>query len=637
MIDIIKGILGSLLLIGATDMIGRLFWKREDGLSGRWLSWLVSFFTIITPIFYILNLLKLQINYYSVVSILILIWFGAGIIFRKKVFEFEKIKIKGILFWFLAYLALHLIFYSIYFTIPEWDSYSNISSVRENLVSGSIVSSYRPLFNASMTIISGVLMVDPYILFPIVLIIAQSSLLFSVYLFTKDNKDKFLRGLILASALAVPVINMEIDIPRSQSVLIVLMPIFFYFLNLYFSTKKDKFNVLIIFWISIIGLFYHELFVVLLFVAIFSVAKMIIRLWINGVKKDKIIITLICLITLLLGWITYDHLFTISYAVGLANKVISNLTHNFSWKWWFLGTDISADNMEVSWVGWKSVAMYYSYYLSPIIFGWILLLTISFFRYRKLSNIHIWLLFTGIIYFALSEILPRINIGILPERSWIFFDIIILLFTASFLKNIKHSYLIKTLIVFLIIVSICGSFAVAIGKKSLTSSEEMKAAVWIKNNTPKESIFLSQQANNQIVRFFGERNMLSPNKDFFLSEKLIEQSEVNVCESDIIETEINKTKNLLLNFDILNGNTNNLAVFVNETREKIKKFKSMCYPAVTFSHSPLYVMYSSVKLEGLYSTREWWREVNYYGAKLDKFNIYPPVYDYGGVKIWRLR
>ncbi|MFZ3069220.1 MAG: hypothetical protein WA052_02775 [Microgenomates group bacterium] len=618
-------------------MIGRLFWKREDGLPGRWLSWLVSFFTIITPIFYILNLLKLEINYYSAIGILITIWLGTGLISKKKLLEFGKQKIKAIFFWLLAYLALHLIFYSIYFTIPEWDSYGNISSVRDNLVSGFIVSSYRPLFSASMTIFSLVSSVDPYILFPIVLIVAQSSLLFSVYLFTKDNKDKFLRGLILVSTLAVPVINMEIDIPRAQSVLMVFIPIFFYYLKVYFSEKKDFRYLIVVFWISIVGLMYHELFAVLVLVAFCSAAKIIIKLWINGGKKDKIIITLICFVTFLLGWIAYDHLFTISYAFGLANNVINNLIHNFSWKWWFLSTDLSADNMSVAWIGWKSIAMYYGYYLSPIIFGWIILHIFSIFIHRKLSKIHIWLLFTGILYFALTEILPRMNIGILPERSWIFFDIIVLLFTASFLKNIKHSYLIKAFIVFLIIVSMYGSFVVAMGKKSLTSSEEMKAAVWIKNNTPKESIFLSQQANNQIVRFFGERNMLSPNKEFFLSEKLIEQSEVNICESDIISTEINKTKNLLLNFDILNGNTNNLAVFVNETREKIKKFKTICYPVVTFSHSPLYVMYSSVKLEGLYSTREWWREVNYYGAKLDKFDIYPLVYDYGGVKIWRLR
>ncbi len=637
MIEILKGILGFLILIGATDMIGRLFWKREDGLSGRWLSWLVSFFTIITPLFYILNLLKLDINYYSVIGVLTFVWLGLGLLTKKKIFEFGKLKIKGIFFWFLAYLALHLVFYSIYFTIPEWDSYSNIVSVRENLISGSIVSSYRPLFNASLTIFSVVSSVDPYVLFPIVLIIAQSSLLFSVYLFTKDNKDKFLRGLLLASTLAVPVINMEIDIPRAQSILLILMPILFYFLNTYFSTKKNLRDLIVIFWISIVGLLYHELFAILVLIVLFSVAKIIIKYLINGDKKDKLIIFLICLVALLLGWIAYSNIFSVSYAIGLVNKVISNLINNFSWKWWFLSTDLSADNMFVAWIGWKSIAMYYGYYLSPIIVGWILILSISFTKIRKLTKIQTSLLFAGIIFFSLSEILPRMNIGILPERSWVFFDVIILLFTAYFLKKIKLSEITNIFIVFLIIISIYGSFVVAVGKKSLTSPEEMEAAEWIKTNTPKESIFISQQANNQIIWFFGERKLISPNKDFFLSENIIEQNEVNICESDIVASEINKVKSLLSDFDIIYGNVESLSVYVNDARAKIKRFKSICYPSLIFFHSPTYVMYSSNKFEGIYSTREWWRDVNYFGAKLDKFNIYPLEYDYGGVKIWRLR
>ena len=637
MIEILKGILGSILLIGATDMIGRLFWKREDGLSGRWLSWLVSFFTIITPLFYILNLLKLEINYYSVIGVLIIVWLGTGLVTKKKVFEFGKLKIKGIFFWFLAYLALHLVFYSIYFTIPEWDSYANIASVRDNLISGSIVSSYRPLFNASMTIFSAVTSVDPYVLFPIVLIIAQSSLLFSVYLFTKDNKDKFLRGLLLVSTLAVPVINMEIDVPRAQSVLLILMPIFIYFQNIYFSSKKDCSSMWIFFWISIVGLLYHELFAVLAFVALLSCTKSIIKYWINGENKDRLIIVLICFIALLLGWIAYDNIFTVSYAMGLVKKVINSLFNNFSWKWWFLNTDLSADNMSVAWIGWKSIAMYYGYYLSPIIVGWIVLLSILFTKIRKRTNIQTPLLLVVVIFFALSEIFPRMNIGILPERSWVFFDVVILLFTACYLKYFKLSKTANIFIVFLIIISIYGSFSVAVGKKSLTSSEEMKAAEWIKTNTPKESIFLTQQANNQIVRFFGERKLISPNKDFFLSENIIEQDEVNICESDAIASEIDFVKNSFSNFDIINGNIDNLSVIVNEARNKIKKFKSICYPSEVFSHSPMYVMYSSSKLEGIYSTREWWREVNYFGAKLDKFNIYTLEYDYGGVKIWRVR
>lgn len=637
MIEILKGLLGSLLLIGATDMVGRFFWKREDGLSGRWLSWLVSFFTIITPLFYIINLLKLEINYYSVIGVLTFVWLGTSLVSKKKIFEFGKLKIKGIFFWFLAYLALHLVFYSIYFTIPEWDSYGSITSVRENLISGSIVSNYRPFFNASMTIFSLASSIDPYILFPIVLIIAQSSLLFSVYLFTKENKDKLLRGLLLVSTMAVPVINMEIDIPRAQSILIVLMPIFIYYLNRLITSKMAIREVVLLIWISFVGISYHEFFFSLLFIICLFILIRVITLWATYDKKDKIIVFLLLVISLLSAIISFDNFFTFQVVVGNFQIIQNNILNNFHWKWWFLGADISADNMAVSWVGWRSVFNYYAYYYSPIIIGWTFLLFHQIIKTRRI-NLSVFLLVVACgIFFTFAEILPRMSIGILPERSWLFFDVIILLFSASYLKNTKISKLVANVCFLLIIISIFGSFVVAVGKKSLTSPQEMKAAEWIKANTPKESLFISQQANDQIIRFFGERKIISPNKEFFLSDNIIEQNEVSICESDAVVSEINKVKSSLTNFDIVHGNTESLSVIVNNAREKIKKFKSICYPTVVFSHSPMYVMYSSNKFKGLYSTREWWRDVNYYGAKLDKFNIYPLEYDYGGVKIWRLR
>ncbi|KKS10114.1 MAG: hypothetical protein UU64_C0009G0016 [candidate division WWE3 bacterium GW2011_GWF2_41_45] len=637
MVEILKGILGSFFLIGATDMIGRLFWKREDGLSGRWLSWLISFFTIVTPLFYVLNLLKLQINYYSVVSILILIWFGTGIIFRRKIFEFEKIKIKGILFWLLAYFAIHLIFYSIYFTIPEWDSYGNILTVRENILNASITSNYRPLFNASMTISSLASFIDPYALFPILLIIAQSSLLISIYLISRANKNKALNNLLMASTLAVPVINMEIDVPRPQSVLMILMPIFFYFLYKYIFSKKDILDFLLLLWIPIIGISYHEFFLSLLLVAIILLIKQLVEVWLRGDKKDKTIVLLIIIIAFLSAFLGYNYVFTLRVTLANLTIIFSNFVNNFKWSWWFLSNEYSADQMSVAWNGWRSVLTYYAYYLSPIIFGWLIFLIIKIFKNYKINAFHYYLIISGSIFFVFAEVLPRMNIGVLPERSWLFFDITVLLFTANYVKDKKISSPLRLLFIFLILISLFGSYIVADGKKSLTTSEEMKATEWIKGNTTKESIFISQQANNKLIEFFGGRKMISPNSDFFLSDKLIEQGDVSICESNKISSEIETAKNGLLNFDIVSGDVKSLVDLVVGTRTNIQKFKSSCYPRVIFTHTPMYILFSTNKLDGIYSTRKWWRDVNYYGANLEKFNSLPLVYDYGGVKIWKLK
>ena len=60
-------------------------------------------------------------------------------------------------------------------------------------------------------------------------------------------------------------------------------------------------------------------------------------------------------------------------------------------------------------------------------------------------------------------------------------------------------------------------------------------------------------------------------------------------------------------------------------------------PDEMIANTPIYVLFSDEKLDGLYSTRKWWRDVNFYDANLDKFDTLPLVYDYDGVRIWKLK
>ena len=164
----------------------------------------------------------------------------------------------------------------------------------------------------------------------------------------------------------------------------------------------------------------------------------------------------------------------------------------------------------------------------------------------------------------------------------------------------------------------------------------MKAAIWIKENTQIESAFVSQRSNNKLIVFFGERKIISPNSEFFLSDKIIKQDEVVTCDEQKT-IEIDKARNNLMRFDIIYGNIGEFESIIKDSRSNIKNINKECYPKEIFTYSPMYILYSEAKLEGLYSTRKWWRDINYYGANLEKFNYFPLVYDAGGVKIWKLK
>lgn len=637
MISILKGLFGLFLLIGSVDMVGRMIWKREDGQIGRWLAWLVSFFTIITPLFYVLSLFKIPINYFTATIFLGLIWIGTGLISKKRLFGLGKIQFKKVIFWLFIYFAIHFVCYLIYYTIPEWDSYRNIQDVRQNLISGSIVSNYRPLFNASMTIVSVLTTIDPYTIFPIILVAAQSSLLLVVYILRTGSKNKFITNLLLASTLAVPVINMEVDMPRAQSVLISLMPIFIYYLYKYYSSNSKVRDFALISWISFVGLSYHEFFFSLFALIVILLTIKLFKFWRHGDKKDKLIVFLTAVTIILSSIFAFNYIFTFRVAIGNMLIILNSFIHNFSFKMWFLSDGLSADHMAVAWSGWKPVLMYYSYYLSPMIVGLIALVIKSIKGRQKTTSFENCLIFVGWIFFIFAEILPRMNIGILPERSWIFFDIMVIVFATSYLKDTKLSRSWYFILSTLFVVGLAGTLYVAYGKKSLTSPDEMKAAQWINKQTPKNAVFISQQANNQLIKFFGEREILSPNEEFFLSDELIQENEVSICESISTIPSVEKANIELKNFDIQKGDPDQLKADIALAKLDIQKHNSSCFPDDVFSYSPMYILFSQEKLKGIYSTREWWRDVNYFGANLDKFSSLPVVYDDGGVKIWRLR
>ena len=187
------------------------------------------------------------------------------------------------------------------------------------------------------------------------------------------------------------------------------------------------------------------------------------------------------------------------------------------------------------------------------------------------------------------------------------------------------------------LIGISASVYVAWQKKSLVTGNEFKAVEWIRNNTPADSVFITQGGNGQMVNYFAGRKSYIPNSDYFLSDKLLDVNSLYLnYELEILN--LDKTvAEYLRNFDYKNTEISELNKFIALKRGAYLSLLKNKEIQADLSNSPKYILYSFDKFNNLYTEREWWMKSNYFGAKLDKFNSLPLVYNVDGVKIWKLK
>ena len=249
-----------------------------------------------------------------------------------------------------------------------------------------------------------------------------------------------------------------------------------------------------------------------------------------------------------------------------------------------------------------------------------------------------------IFYFFLSELLPRMNFTLLPDRYWFMFDIALLILLVEIFKIIEktskvnyNKYLI--LFVFMIAISMGGSFYVAKEKKSLTTKSDFVASQWILNNTPKDAVFITQASNTPMIYYFARRKSLDVEINFFMEVEL----KINYLEKIINndETQINsentRIREAVDSINSKNENYNNSILIIEEAVKNKDLLANKLQHLHDYNNAPLYILYSDNKFSNIYDQRIWWKNVNYYGAKLEKFNYYPLVYSSDGVYIWKIK
>jgi len=629
---------------------------------------LTIFFFLITPLSEFLNTrFKLPLRDISLAILTIISAFIVIFVFKKKTktFVFTKFSALKNLGWenypilisLAAYFFIHTLSFYFYIFIPEWDSYGNLINIKHILASGFTDISYRPLFPMAGSLISSLTSISPYCVFSIIFVALQSSVLLVTYKFLKkyEVKNKFLQLLFLFGVISIPVLSLEIDMTRPQNIFILFFPIYIYFLHEFLAEKKI-FALIFSSLIAILGQFYHEFFIfILFFQLLIFVAVGYKKIFYRKLTPRKIIAlsAFVTFVMALLPMMT-RRLPIIEGIFSILKNAAQRILDMDKWRFWFINNYWNdGELLQMGWPGITGALKYYGYYASPFIFVLIALFLMILvkrnnFSFLKNTLFRITFPFFAV-FFAFAEIFPRLNCHYLPERYWIFIGLsIIFMFIPiinevfEYVKGAKISPRIGlySIVIFSVLLGMAGIFFLAHGKKSLTSKSEFEAAQWIKSNTPKDAIFITQPANYPMIKYFADREILSPTEIFFLGNEI--KKEIEPEKNSTLEKNKNEViAKIKSDFDdYISG-----AISLNDFETKLRNNKKMLtgyqetidkqFPKIS---GPLYVLYSMDKFNTIYVQREWWRRSNFYGANLEKFDKnLKIIYQNSTVKIWQLR
>lgn len=608
-----------------------------------------TFFTLCVPLYYLLNKLGYRIDDWHIFGVIL--FFIIIVCFQKKdsitisSSESHKwVKQNWLLLIALAvYCCIHILNFHFYQFIPEGDGYLDMVKIDDTISTGFIAVEYRSLFILSLSLLSDFSHISSYNLFSSWMIVVQAALIIALYQFSRRRIgiNSFQIGITLLMSLSIPVLNMEIDYVRPQSLLIILLPLYLYFFSIALENGKSI-DWIIVSLIPLIGIGYHQFF---LFICLSHFLALFIIIRKRSVEKttQQKMLYIISALFLLSLFINIYLLFLKKTPFFQENFYYLNTIvvtiRDFHWHWWFLNNyPADAQPVPMGWSGIDGAAKYYAYYLSPVILvTFIALLYIFILRKFRLKNqFIIYTLTLLILFLSFAEVLPRLNRPLIPERFWLPLDILLVFYSVFLWKEFTGLNKVKVFSVFLVLFSVIGlggSFYVAKGKSNaIISMNDIVAINWIKQHTDHKALFITQASNDALFAYYLNKPIFSNIpaqywiknnfRDYLRMSKNVEQTNREMV-SCIPEMDIEQGKECIKKIQMF------LTSHIDQGLNSIPR---------NLLETPIYVYYSEDRFKTIFAQREWWRIKNYADLNIEDLNnLYTPVYNSGGVHIWEVK
>lgn len=405
------------------------------------------------------------------------------------------------------------------------------------------------------------------------------------------SKTPLLPSLFL---LIPPVILSEVNIIRPQSALIVCTIPSLLFSYLAIKEKRWDYTILSLAF-SLLAFMFHELAIIL----VISAAIAIVANSVSYFREHKITMKGILLLVVIL--MPYIYIFWNSGAFSNFFERINyiwSLFHGINFQLWFIDNYKTMDGMELGWPGIMAL-FYYAYN------GLALLAIAIYLLFRGSRKLDLKalspIIFYIIIFFIIAEIMPRFGFFFIPNRAWVHLmlavAVLISIIGAEYYSDFTKS--LKIILSLLIISGITASIYIALDNVSAIYPEEKESIKYI-NSLPKNATVISSQDNESLVEIYGDRNYIKIPSISELDKKAFDQmidaaisNDAENAQPDEIFKEINVIKN---------------GIVINNDRVRISQAPEFCEPHYK-AGDPVYFFYSSRKITGMNSDRNYLREI----------------------------
>lgn len=539
----------------------------------------------------------------------------------------------------------------LYRYLPEADGYYYLSQIKQ-LTNGlwTQVSTDRTGFLAIVLSLEKITNIPPYWLLKVVMPLLTGLILcLPLYEISKKVfKEKILVFIFTLAPLTFPVIFMELLYTRPQTIFTTFLAVQLYILSTSINTKKAEtlYIAVILTILSVLGIKIHEFF-------LFSLFLSLIALFYYGspiIKKRPYLSTAVIAFCLILSYPLAEKLGIIGLFLAYAKPILRTLKDPVL-NLWFIDSYFNFDKNQMGWPG-LSFILYYLYNLG--LFSLVIIFISLWTKTKKAFRSYDYLFYAIAlaIFLSVAEILPRIGLAFLPERMWLFVSL-----SGAFLlpplagKAIRKKTFGKILVVSFFVISLLSSLFITYAKQGWTNHKEKIAADFIRENTPENSIIISQNGNFPMINYFADRYLLVPKCIFFGEDKNYQQHLVNNLEKIILkEDSIKDLKEKLLEqinqfnqgFDSqllskqqesINQTIKEIITNSKQTESKSKLFENTRNPSI-------YILYSKQKFTNLYNMREWWKNTNCHALSNnigEAFNEYDLIYNQDDIYIWKVQ
>lgn len=554
------------------------------------------------------------------------------------------------------FLAVMLINFLLYRFLPEADGYFNLINLEKAQANPALLSlEPRILFLALTNLFSKLLQVSPYWIFKVIFPLLHIVVVATVYLVARTLiRQPWLRVVAALSPLFFPIVLQEALISRPQSIVVLTLVPALYLLGKVVAQggMRQVYWIAALIAVGIVGLKIHTL---LFLLAVLGLIATALVAWPEAKKRplDALLITVVAAFALY-PWIALARITSdIWHLVKLFGHALSQGHFTF----WFIDHYRNADGGELGWPG-LSALLYYGYNIG--LFLPIIVLVAGVWKrklWQGLWQKSYWAILGVLVFFlVIAEVMPRFQLAYMPDRAWLFIALSVSLLIPRMIAAIsgsKKSWLLPLVAVSAVLSLLAGT-AITYAKQGWITPQEYEAVEFIRNQTPKDAVFLGGGGIRILVIYYGQRTFIRPSASVFLSddEQAVEKYLAEAAESYQTPSDqlAQRRADIAARLALLDEAYRNDQSYAQNSAidaelrsladqiERVSLNLDVVDGQSLGPEDPVYLIYSRNKFDSLYGTRSWWRVSNFYGADVDKFSAtYPVVYDEKGVTIWEAR